>query len=125
LAVAIDDARASRVSEQEVCRLANAKIGSRSVDWFAVHEFVAQLLPSGGSWPAAGTPAWYALDDTDPRKLAAVLEAGVRWCLRIDTEQAQLAEASKDIAAIADWSAVARNMRRGRGSAYIPRRRTA
>lgn len=85
--------------------------GSRTVCWYAVYEFVAQLLTSVGSWPTAGTPDWVELVDGDPRKLAAVLDAGVRWSLRVDTEQEQRAQASHDVAAATDWSAVARDVR--------------
>lgn len=95
--------------------------GSRQVAWFKVYEFVEQLLAGMVSRPAAGTPEWCALPDTDPRKLAAVLDAGVHWTLRIDTEQEHRAEASKDVSAAADWSAVGRRML-SRNSVYIPRR---
>ena len=85
--------------------------GSRTVSWYVVYEFVAQLLTSVGSWPTAGTPEWVELAADDPRKLAAVMDAGVRWSLRVDTEQEQRAQASRDVAAAADWSAVARDLR--------------
>jgi hypothetical protein len=96
--------------------------GSRMVSWFTVFEFVAPLLARLDSWPAAGTPEWCELDDEDPKKLAGVLEAGIHWSLRVDAEQTARAEASQDISAAADWSAVARTTRTGRGDAYIPRR---
>jgi hypothetical protein len=100
-------------------------ITSRQVAWFEVYSFVAPLLARLDSWPAAGTPAWTALADDDPRKLAAVLESGVRWSLRVDTEQELLAAASSDVSAAADWGSIANRLRRSRGSAYIPRRRAS
>jgi hypothetical protein len=99
-------------------------INSREVSWFEVYSFVAPLLAGVDSWPAAGTPAWTALADDDPAKLAAVLEAGIRWALRIDTEQEILAQAARDVSQAADWSAIAASSRRHddavRSGAYIP-----
>jgi hypothetical protein len=101
-------------------------VPSRQVSWFPVYEFATQLLTPVHNWPAAGTPAWQELPDNDPRKLAAVIEAGVHWSLRIDAEQEARARASRDIAASSDWPALARNLRRQPGPAYVPReRRTA
>lgn len=97
-------------------------IGSHMVAWFTVWEYVQQLMPETGSWPRAGTPSWAALDDDDPRKLAAVLEAGVHHALRIDAEQTVRAEASRDVSTAADWTAIAQRTRAGRGNAYIPRK---
>lgn len=98
-------------------------VASREVAWFEVYEFVAKLLSETGSWPQAGTPSWTALDDTDPRKLAAVLAAGTHWALRVDCEQTVRAQASQDISSTPGyWKAVAQQIHRGRGSAYIPRK---
>ncbi|OBI08657.1 hypothetical protein A5715_00630 [Mycolicibacter heraklionensis] len=72
---------------------------------------------------AAGTPAWCALDDQHPDKLAAVLAAGVHHALRMDLSQEAAADASKAIAAADDWPAVARAIHHGRGAAYIPRQK--
>lgn len=82
---------------------------------------MSQFLDRAGTWPPAGTPAWNQLDDRDPRKLAAVLDGGRHWALRVDTHQEALADASKAIAATADWGEVARRMVNGRGGAYIKR----
>jgi hypothetical protein len=98
---------------------------SRMVAWFEVYAFVAPLLAGIAPWPAAGTPAWCQLPDDDPRKLAAVLESSIHWALKIDAEQTVRAEASQQISAAADWTAVARNTQRGRGAAYIERRKGA
>jgi hypothetical protein len=94
------------------------------VSWFAVHEYV-EALSLAGDHPIAGTPDWCALPDDDPRKLAAVLDAGRRDALRIETEQQERAQASRDIAASTDWAAVARSISRGRGGAYVPRSRAS
>lgn len=98
-----------------------AVFASRTVDWWAVHTFVVPLLDEAGSWPLAGSLAWQQLRDDDPVKLAAVLDAGRHWALRVDTCQTAMAQASQGISAAADWSAVARSIRRHR-AAYIPRR---
>ncbi|BCQ09663.1 hypothetical protein JMUB5695_03113 [Mycobacterium heckeshornense] len=83
------------------------RLGSRQVSWWPVHEFVRPWLERAGDWPPAGTAAWQQLSATDPRKWAALLDAARHWCLRLDTLQAELAEASKSIAATTDWRAVA------------------
>lgn len=93
--------------------------GSRVVDWWSVHEFVTPLLEEAGSWPLAGSLAWQHLPDS-PAKLAAVLDAGRHWALRVDTCQAALAQASHDISGAADWPLIARSIRR-RNAAYIRR----
>jgi len=100
---------------------------SQQVSWYPVHLFVNALVSQAncGPIPLAGTPAWQQLADGDPRKLLAVAEAGVHWCLRIDALQQQRAEAAKDIAGAADWSALAGSIRRRaaaeRSGQYIPR----
>lgn len=100
-------------------------IGSRSVSWWPVHQLVAALVAQAGTVPTAGTPAWRALADDDPTKLLAVAVAGEHHVLRMEIAQEALAEASKAIAAIADWPATARATRRRadaiRSGAYIPR----
>lgn len=95
-------------------------IESRTVDWWEVHCYVLPFLDEAGSWPLAGSLAWQRLPDC-PAKLAAVLDAGRHWALRVDTCQTALSQASHDVSAAADWSAIARNVRR-RNAAYIPRR---
>jgi hypothetical protein len=77
-------------------------MGSAAVSWWSVHEHVAPLLESVGSWPTVGTPEWCELDDDDPRKAAALFDAARHWALRIETSQQQLAETSRDVAAAAD-----------------------
>ncbi|OBJ00374.1 hypothetical protein A5660_25045 [Mycobacterium alsense] len=75
--------------------------------WFEVHTFVAPMLQAVGSWPTAGSPAWCELADDDPVKVAAVLDAGRHHALRVETAQQARAEASRDVSAAADWSAIA------------------
>jgi hypothetical protein len=86
-------------------------LGSRTVDWWSVHLFVTPLLTETGTCPVAGTLAWIDLDDTDPRKLAAVLDAGRHWTLRIDSEQEGRAQAAKDVSAGENWGAMATSTR--------------
>jgi hypothetical protein len=91
------------------------RIESRQVSWWDVHTFVAPLLESVADrdvqntvkWPLLGTPAWCSLDDSDPLKWAALLDAAQHCALRWETTQQAYAEASHDVAAAADWSAIA------------------
>jgi hypothetical protein len=98
---------------------------SRQVDWWSVCEFVEPLLAHVGCWPMAGTVTWRQLDDTDPAKWAALLDAARHHSLHVDTAQTALAEASRAIASGADWSAAGRAHRRRAhaitSGAYIPR----
>lgn len=99
---------------------------SQQVNWWEVHEFVLPYLAAAGAWPMAGTPAWCHLPDDDDRKLAALLDAARHWALRVDTCQAERAQASKDIASAADWPAIASEIRKLRAAeaagARVPRR---
>ena len=87
------------------------KYASRAVSWWPVHEFMAALLAQANDLPSAGTPAWCALSDGDPRKLLALAAAGEHHVLRVEIAQEAQAEESKTIAASADWQAVARAVR--------------
>ncbi len=85
------------------------------MSWWPAHEFiVAALAQAEAAPPVAGTPAWCALADSDPAKLLALAVAGEHWVLRMETAQEQRAEASKMIAASADWPAVAQEIRQRR-----------
>lgn len=97
---------------------------SQQRSWWEVHQFIESVVQQAnhGPIPAAGTPAWTALADGDPRKLLAVAIDGEHWTLRIETAQIALAEASRAIAESADWTSVARRVLTGRGDAYIPRK---
>lgn len=78
---------------------------SRQVDWYRVWLFVRPLLRSCP--PIPGTPAWCALSDRDPAKLAAVLLAGALWSLNESIRQDAAAQASRDVSAAYDWAAIA------------------
>jgi Protein of unknown function (DUF2742) len=86
----------------------NAHLSSQQVSWWSVREFVTPKLERVESWPMAGAPEWCALDGRDPAKWAALLDAAQHWALRVETCQQARCEASRDISAAADWSAVAR-----------------
>lgn len=98
---------------------------SQQVDWYTTYCFVEALLSQAncGPLPWAGTPAWQAMADSDPRKLLALAQFGVHWALRVEFAQQAQAQAAKEISAAADWSALARRVRNSRGNANIPRRR--
>ncbi|WP_193048195.1 DUF2742 domain-containing protein [Mycolicibacterium baixiangningiae] len=84
------------------------RLVSQQVCWWVVHEFVAPYLERAGDWPMVGTPSWCQLDDSDPAKWAAVLDAARHWALRVDTCQHALADAGEAISAAEDWTKVAR-----------------
>lgn len=86
-------------------------ISSRTVDWWAVHSFVAPWLDGAGDYPMAGTLAWQALPADDARKWAALLDGASHHSLRIEHNQRALAEASRSVSAAADWPQVAREIR--------------
>ncbi|TXI63308.1 DUF2742 domain-containing protein [Mycolicibacterium mageritense] len=97
---------------------------SQQVSWWPVHEFLEAAVNQAnyGPLPAAGTPAWCALADGDPRKLLSLAVSGEHWALRTEIAQERLAEAGRDVAGAEDWSAVSRRIAQGRGDRYIPRR---
>jgi hypothetical protein len=88
-----------------------ALISSQQVSWWSVHEYVADKLAPVQSWPTLGTPAWCLLDDDDPRKLAALVDAAQHWALRLETCQEASCEASRAVSAAADWSQIAAYIR--------------
>jgi len=92
---------------------------NRQVAWLTVLEFVERLGVDPVTTLVAGSVAWNELPDDHPDKLAAVLAAGVHHALRLDTLQAEMADASREISSAATWSALGRS----RGTAYIPRRK--
>ncbi|GLE52324.1 DUF2742 domain-containing protein [Mycobacterium montefiorense] len=87
-------------------------LDSRQVTWWTVHEFVEAALSRAdvSSWPMAGTPAWCALAEGDPRKWAALFDAGEHWALRVETCQEHFGDAAKMVAQSEDWSVVARRI---------------
>lgn len=85
------------------------------IDWGPVARFVRRRLSGIGQVPTAGSPDWLALDDADPKKLAAVLTAGSRWCLEWEIDQIHnRAVAEKDAAlelsTALPWAAVAKSI---------------
>lgn len=86
---------------------------SQQVSWWAVHKFIAALVDQANTkLPWAGTPAWRALDDADPRKLLALAVAGEHHVLRVEIGQDAIADAGEQISAAADWSQVSRGVHR-------------
>lgn len=71
-----------------------------------MHKLVEPLLSVIGAWPTVGTPAWCALDNDD-RKLCAIYDAAQHWALRVETAQTAQCDASREVCAAADWSAIA------------------
>lgn len=86
-------------------------VASHQVSWLSVHEFVGAVLNQVNDWPMLGTPAWCSLAHDDPRKWAALLDAAQHWALRVETCQEAECQATRDISAAADWSAIAREIR--------------
>lgn len=85
---------------------------SQQVSWSDVHAFVLRRLQTVGDWPTAGSPAWCDLDDDSRTKWASLLDAAQHWILRIEYFQTVEAEASSEMSAALDWSAVARALAR-------------
>jgi hypothetical protein len=89
---------------------------SQEVSWWATHLFVEAAVAQAncGPIPVAGTPAWSALSDGDPRKLLSLAAAGEHWVLRVEIGQEQRAQAAEDVWGGADWSEAARQLPRRR-----------
>jgi hypothetical protein len=85
-------------------------VSSQQVSWWSVHEFVTKYLDTAGHYPMVGTPSWCELADGDRRKWAALLDAAQHHALRIETAQEQRAQASRDVAAAADWAKLGRDI---------------
>jgi hypothetical protein len=102
-------------------------VDSQQVAWWPVHQFIESVVAQAnyGPLPVAGTPAWCALSDGDPRKLLAVAVSGEHWALRTETCQEKRAEAAREIAEAGGWSAMAQRIAQGYGPAHIPRERRA
>ena len=86
-------------------------VAAQSVSWWSVHTFITAKAAEADDLPPAGTPRWCALADDDPRKLLALAVAGEHHVLRTEIAQEQHAQASHDISAAADWTAVAKSIR--------------
>jgi hypothetical protein len=85
-------------------------ISSSQVDWWPVLQYFLRIAEGLGisEYPAAGTPAWRALNDNDPAKLIAALDYAQHWALRIDTAQEAQCAASRDISKALDWPRAAK-----------------
>ena len=86
-------------------------VASQQVSFWSVHEFVQRYLETAGCYPPAGTPAWCELADGDRRKWAALLDFAQHHALRVETAQEADCQASHDVSASADWSAIAQRER--------------
>ena len=97
---------------------------SSEVSWWAVHQFVQQVLSTVGSWPTVGSTAWCQLDDDDPAKIAAIFDAAQHWALRLEAWQIAKVQASQSISAAVDCKAIARDVinYEARQAIRIPRR---
>lgn|GEM_PF-1221190 len=97
-------------------------IESQQVNWWSCHTFIEAAVRQAniGPLPLAGTPLWCSLAEGDPRKLLALAVAGEHHALRMETAQQAVADASREIAAVADWSRVAREIQQ-RSNFYAER----
>lgn len=88
--------------------------GSQEVSWWATHQFISALVAqvNNDTLPWAGTPAWRALDDADPRKLLALAIAGEHHILRVQIGQERRAQAAEDVWGGENWRQVARQVQR-------------
>lgn len=84
---------------------------SRQVSFWDVHEWAQRFMDAAGDYPMCGTPSWCLLPDDSRAKWASALDFAQHHALRVETAQEALAEASKAVAASADWPQVAREIR--------------
>ena len=89
---------------------------SREVSWWSVHLFIEAVVAQAncGPLPAAGTPAWGALADGDPRKLLSLAVAGEHHVLRLQLGQEARDQAAEDVRGGEDWTEVGRQVQRRR-----------
>lgn len=100
--------------------MTNYALASQQVSWSDVHAFVLPKLQLVGDWPLVGSPAWCELDDRDRVKWAAVLDAAQHWALRVEYFQTVECEASHEISAAENWTAIA-NAAKGRADYFAAR----
>ncbi|BBY36326.1 hypothetical protein MMAN_04600 [Mycobacterium mantenii] len=88
-------------------------IASQQVSWWETHQFVERMLAQAntGQLPWAGSPAWCAMADGDPRKVLALAVDGEHHVLRKEVAQTAQAAAARAIAGAADWPAMGNQMR--------------
>ncbi|WP_422745176.1 DUF2742 domain-containing protein [Mycobacterium sp. WMMD1722] len=92
---------------------AGSPASSQEVSWWATHVFITEMVAQANTTlPWAGTPAWRALDDADPRKLLSLAVAGEHHVLRVETGQDAIAQANVDLSTAEDWTEVARRVQR-------------
>lgn len=102
-------------NEQEVpAQLGGGSPASREVCWWACHKFIEAAVAHAncGPLPTAGTPAWAALADGDPRKLLALAVAGEHHVLRLQLGQEARARAAEDVHGGENWTEVGRQVQR-------------
>lgn len=89
---------------------------SQEVSWWATHVFIeaAVAQANAGPLPVAGTPAWSALADGDPRKLLSLAVAGEHHALRLQLGQEARDQAAEDVRGGENWTEVARQVQRRR-----------
>ncbi|WP_199253861.1 DUF2742 domain-containing protein [Mycolicibacterium mengxianglii] len=88
---------------------------SQQVSFYEVTKFVDEQLSrsrENASWPMVGSPAWAVLDDYDPAKWAAILDAARHWALRLEANQTAWCDASRAVAAANDWGGTASSVHR-------------
>ena len=92
------------------------QLNSQAVAWWPVLTFTADRIGLQPETipelrvPLLGTPAWCALEPDDPAKLAAVLDGGQHFALRLEIEQEARADASQTVSAAADWRGIAQEL---------------
>lgn len=82
---------------------------AQQTSWWRVHKYVEPLLAAAETWPLLGSPAWCELPDDDVRKVAAVFDGAQHHALRLEMGQEARAQASRDVAAAADWQTIGKN----------------
>lgn len=128
--LSVGNAEARIAAEALTVPLHADRFASQQVNWWEAHLFMQAALAQAncGPLPWPGTPAWCAMSDGDPRKMLALAEFGEHHALRVETAQAALADASRDVSASADWSQIAREVQQrqaAEGSGAYIRRVTA
>ena len=85
-------------------------VSSQQVRWFDFHLWCARWLDTVDHFPLAGTTAWFALPDDDPKKKTAVLFAASCHVQRMEAAQEAECEASHAVSAGAPWGQIAQRV---------------